>query len=193
MLIKRKMIENILSNNGLCVEKVNKNVWIVNADISFDSTDFSQLMVLLPYCLRNLNCKYRTLENCDLESNECNIHDKDCNIKPLYDLLNAHSIAHYTIVNDDCDVNYAFQDFRKGHELKAVIVAPCPLAVSENKQFFSKYKVPFFLYLIDNYEGCKVDEAKKGKLRRQTAIDLEGFLEMIEQVFKMDDRSLNKL
>ncbi|MEM2227206.1 MAG: DUF116 domain-containing protein [Candidatus Bathyarchaeia archaeon] len=133
--------------------------------------------LLLPYCAKHLNCKYRRIEGCV----KCGL----CSIGKAYELAEKIGITPVTIQNFEHLMNVLKEMKESG--CKGFIGCCCEAFYQKHRDDIEKFGIPGLLIDIDDktcYELNKQKEAYKGGFEVQTKLKLPILLKIIKLLQK---------
>jgi mRNA-degrading endonuclease RelE of RelBE toxin-antitoxin system len=161
-------------------KKLEEGVYLVNGEP--DDFKGKKTLVLLPYCLKLVDCDYRVSYECDFTQEICS----SCTYKKAFDALkDTTGYDAYEIISDSKDVPKAIKKFMDDHgQLEAVVAVACPRAIIEyDIGFIKDYDVPIILFMLGCWEECEPEKAIKGKFWGETMIDSDKIRRICSKCF----------
>jgi len=150
--------------------------YAINGDIS----SCNKLLCFMPYCLKKVNCAYRTKQSCDLSQGICD----DCVVKKILLFFREKSILVYQIVHDIPDMEEAVKDYiSRNGMFDGVVAITCPMGFIGDMHYIERYPVPVLFLPISGWTNCRYKKGRKGKWWGETDFDIDILHRVWEKCF----------
>ncbi|HWR05897.1 lipoyl protein ligase domain-containing protein [Sporomusa sp.] len=168
---------------GAYPEELNE-ITIVGDCIAKDIFEQPVTPLLVPYCAKDIGCKFRYIEGCG----RCG----KCDISDAYNLADQYGLATITIQNYEM-LEEKLENLKK-NGCRVFIGACCESFWVKHARDFERIGLPGILVNVDNstcYDLGKEQKAYQGSFENQTRLKNDLILRILQRLANYSDEALN--